>query len=103
MAKSFHERAIEVVRSIPLGRVATYGLVATMAGNPRAARQVTRVLHTSSRKEKLPWHRVVNREGRISLKPGHGYEMQRELLSGEGIKFDDSDRIDLSRFLWSPR
>ena len=103
MAKSFHERAIEVVRSIPLGRVATNGLVATMAGNPRAARQVTRVLHTSSRKEKLPWHRVVNREGRISLKPGHGYEMQRELLSGEGIKFDDSDRIDLSRFLWSPR
>ncbi len=100
MARSFQERAVDVIRSIPVGRVATYGLVAALAGNPRAARQVVRVLHSSSRKENLPWHRVVNREGRISLPPGRGYEMQRELLTGEGITFDENDRIDLRRFLW---
>ena len=103
MARSFHERTVDVVRSIPAGQVATYGLVAALAGNPRAARQVIRVLHSSSRKERLPWRRVVNREGRISLRPGHGYEMQKELLTCEGITFDENDRIDLSRFLWHPR
>jgi len=71
-----------------------------MAGNPRAARQVVRILHTCSKNEGLPWHRVVNREGRISLKRLHGYEKQRQLLEDEGIEFGLGDRIDLGRFLW---
>ena len=69
---SFGGRVKEIIRSIPKGKVATYGRVATYAGNPRGARQVVRVLHSSTRKDKLPWHRVVNREGRIALKPGYG-------------------------------
>jgi len=71
-----------------------------MAGNRRAARQVARILHSSSRKEHLPWHRVINREGRISLARQQGYEDQKELLENEGIIFDVSDKIDLNIFLW---
>lgn len=99
---SFTQKVIDVIRAIPFGRVATYGGVAAMAGNRRAARQVVRVLHTSSRKEGLPWHRVVNREGKISLPEHNGYNRQKTLLIQEGVEFDDTDRIDLNRFLWLP-
>jgi len=102
MPASFHDRVKIVIRKIPKGRVATYGQIAACAGNPRAARQVVRVLHSSSRKAKLPWHRVINREGRISLKPNQGYEIQKALLLKEGISFDKNDTIDLGRFLWQP-
>jgi len=99
---SFTERVKDIIKKIPRGKVATYGQIAAYAGNPWAARQVVRILHASARKEKLPWHRVVNREGRIALKPGHGYEIQKELLRKEGIKFDKNDTIDFDRYLWSP-
>lgn len=99
---SFSRRVKDVIKSIPKGKVATYGRVATYAGNPRGARQVVRVLHSSTRKDKLPWHRVVNREGRIALKPNYGYEIQKALLRKEGVEFGKSDTIDLARYLWSP-
>jgi len=82
------------------GKVATYGQIAALAGSPRAARMVTRVLNTAWDKENLPWHRVVNSKGGISLKPGHGYELQKRLLKKEGIVFEEGQCIDLERFLW---
>ncbi|UCC44783.1 MAG: MGMT family protein [Candidatus Zixiibacteriota bacterium] len=100
---SFHQRAVQVVKKIPRGRVATYGQIAALAGSPRAARQVVRVLNTASEKEKLPWHRVINREGRVVLKPGRGYELQKALLKDEGVVFDDNGLVDFDRFLWKPR
>ncbi len=81
----------------------TYGLVAAMAGNPRAARQVVRTLNTASEKENLPWHRVINSQGKISLKRGQGYELQKVLLEREGVKFGNGGRIDLAKYLWSPK
>jgi methylated-DNA-protein-cysteine methyltransferase-like protein len=102
MAKSFHQRVIDIIKSIPRGKVATYGQIAALAGNPRGARMVVRVLHTSSGKEKLPWHRVINSKGSISLKPGSGYEVQKALLKKEGVIFKKDDSIDLKRFLWKP-
>lgn len=103
MAKSrFTTEVIEVIRSIPQGKVATYGGIARLAGNPRAARQVARILHACAEKEALPWHRVINREGRISLKSPHGCEEQRELLEQEGVIFDAEDQIELTRFEWQP-
>ena len=101
MSTTFHQRAIEIIRQIPKGKVATYGQIAALAGSPRAARQVVRVLHSSSRKEDLPWHRVIGSKGTISLKPNHGYEIQRGLLEHEGIAFRDDDSIDLDKYLWS--
>jgi len=99
---SFSQRVKNMVERIPRGKVATYGQIAAYAGNPRAARQVVWILHSSSSKDRLPWHRVVNREGRISLKPDYGYEIQKELLRKEGIEFDKNDTIDFDRYLWSP-
>ena len=99
---SFHQKVIGIIKKIPRGKVAAYGQIAAYAGNPRAARQVVRILHSSSRKEKLPWYRVINSKGTISLKPNHCYEIQKQLLLEEGIEFDKNDKVDFKRYLWSP-
>ncbi len=87
------------MRGLGLGRVTTYGQIAGMAGNRRAARQVARILHACSHTEVLPWHRVVNRKGHIALRVSQGYEDQKRLLENEGIGFYGTGRIDLERFL----
>lgn len=103
MPTSFTDKVIEVIRNIPKGRVMTYGSIAAAVGSPRGARQVVRILHSCAEKEGLPWHRVVNRDGGISLRPGYGYELQMSLLEGEGVEFGAENRIDLHRYLWSPK
>lgn len=100
---SFIEMVACVVQSIPAGRVATYGQVAALAGDPRAARQVVRALHSMSEARSLPWHRVINAQGRISVPRGRWYDLQRKLLRAEGVKFDADDAVDLARFRWQPR
>lgn len=97
---TFSDRVIHKIKSIPHGRVASYGQIAALAGSPRAARQVVWLLHSSSRKHGLPWHRVINRQGGISLDPGQGYEIQKAMLEAEGVQFDQRDQIDLSRYGW---
>jgi len=84
---------------IPAGNVATYGQIATLAGNNKAARQISRILHSSSDKYDLPWHRVINSQGRISLRSGDGLEMQKAMLESEGIQVI-ADRIDLVKYQW---
>lgn len=101
-SRSFGERIKELIRTIPAGKVATYGQIAMMAGNPRGVRGVVWILHSSSRKAGLPWHRVINSKGRLSLPSGHGYEEQKSRLLAEGVLFDSEERIDLDRFLWRP-
>jgi methylated-DNA-protein-cysteine methyltransferase-like protein len=96
----FTEEVIAIIKNIPRGKVATYGQIATLAGNRFASRQVVRILNSSSKKERLPWHRVVNSRGTISLAPGRGYEEQKALLVDEGVVFDKQERIDFKRFLW---
>jgi methylated-DNA-protein-cysteine methyltransferase-like protein len=103
MTLSFTERAIAIIKKIPKGRVATYGQIATMAGDPRGARQVVRILNIYHEKEKLPWFRIINREGKISLPVGGGYELQKSMLENEEIIFDSNDKINLEKFLWSPK
>jgi methylated-DNA-protein-cysteine methyltransferase related protein len=99
----FTARAIVVIRSIPRGKVATYGQVAGVAGSPLAARQVVRVLHTLSRAESLPWHRVIRSTGAIALPRGAGFEMQKGLLESEGVKVSSDGKINLKKHLWVPR
>jgi methylated-DNA-protein-cysteine methyltransferase-like protein len=98
----FEDRVKGVIKAIPRGKVATYAQVAALAGNDRAARQVIRVLHSSSDKDRLPWHRVINSKGGISLQRGRGFEEQRRLLTGEGVRVDAHGRIDLDEFQWEP-
>jgi methylated-DNA-protein-cysteine methyltransferase-like protein len=96
----FEERTKGVIRAIPHGKVATYAQVAAIAGNHRAARQVVRVLHASSDKDRLPWHRVINSRGGISLGRGRGFEEQKRRLLAEGVCVSRSGHIALEKFQW---
>ena len=97
---SVDERIWQVVGSIPRGTVATYGQVADLAGMPRGARRVGRTLATLPADTLLPWHRVVNAHGRVSLSGAAGRH-QQDRLRCEGIDIRD-DRISLARFRWTP-
>ena len=93
------ERIYEVVRSIPEGKVATYGQVAMLAGNPRWARVVGYALHSNPEPGVIPCHRVVNRDGKVSPAFAFGGEnIQRELLIKEGIVFENDGTIDLFKY-----
>jgi methylated-DNA-protein-cysteine methyltransferase-like protein len=92
-----------VVRSIPKGRVATYGQIAELAGLPRQARQVGYAL-AALRDARVPWHRVINARGEISPRSAPGPErLQRALLEREGVRFDARGRVALADQLWRPR
>jgi len=97
------ERIYAVVRRIPRGRVATYGQVAGLAGLGRNARLVGYALHALPRSSLVPWHRVINGKGQISLHPSSGADVtQRLLLEREGVAFDAAGRVDLEVFGWKP-
>ncbi|WP_017712435.1 MGMT family protein [Prochlorothrix hollandica] len=94
------------MRQIPLGRVATYGQVATLAQLPGRARLVGYALfRVALPQDDIPWHRVINAQGQISQSPhrrGSDF-MQRQLLEEEGIVFGDRDKISLQRYGWQPQ
>jgi len=96
-------RAIyEVVARIPYGRVVTYGQVATLAGYPGRARQVGYALAGMPEELDLPWHRVINAQGKVSPRTHSKFHLfQYELLEEEGIVFEDN-RIDLAKYRWLP-
>ena len=98
-----YQRIYAVVAAIPRGRVATYGQVAALAGFAGQARQVGYALHALPEGSALPWHRVVNASGGVSLRSEAGWEgYQRHLLEGERVRFDERGKIDLGRYRWEP-
>lgn len=95
-----YELIWRTVKKIPRGRVATYGQIAELAGLEGHARQVGYALHDLPEKSDVPWHRVINAQGEISLRSaGDHHELQRLLLEAEGVEFRGS-RVDLRRFRW---
>ena len=101
----FDQRVLDVVALIPRGRLATYGQVADWIGAYGCARQVGWALRRLPLPSDLPWHRVVNARGCISMslsREGSDW-MQRDLLLAEGIPVDEEGRLPLKRFLWSPQ
>jgi methylated-DNA-protein-cysteine methyltransferase-like protein len=98
----FEDRVKQAILAVPRGKVATYAQIAALAGNYRAARQVAWVLHSSSEKDRLPWYRVINSRGGISLKRGQGFEEQKRILHEEGVRVSRLGRIDLEEFQWEP-
>ena len=90
-----------MVCQIPKGKVATYGTVALMAGNPRWARVVGYALHNNPAPGEIPCHRVVNREGKVadSFVFGGG-DIQRQMLEAEGVIFETDGHIDLNKYGW---
>jgi methylated-DNA-protein-cysteine methyltransferase-like protein len=99
---STYQAIYATVRRIPKGRVASYGQVAAVTGLVNAARQVGYALHALPAGSTVPWHRVVNAQGAISLRDHHALT-QRMLLAREGVRFDARGRADLARFGWAPR
>ncbi|HEX3021417.1 MAG TPA: MGMT family protein [Lachnospiraceae bacterium] len=97
----FTEKVIRIIQSIPAGKVMTYGQIAGFVDHPRCARQVVRILHSMSQKYNLPWYRVVNAKGQISLKDDSFHE-QKTFLENEGVKVDHNGEIDLSIYQWNP-
>jgi methylated-DNA-protein-cysteine methyltransferase-like protein len=101
---TFVERVYEQVSKVPYGSVCTYGTIAELAGYPKAAREVGRVMSRVPRELKLPCHRIVNAKG--TLAPDYafgGQEKQRELLEAEGITFIGEDTINMKQHVWPPK
>jgi methylated-DNA-protein-cysteine methyltransferase-like protein len=98
----FTERVVEIIKNIPEGKVMTYGQIASVAGSPRAARQVVRVLHSMSKKHRLPWHRVVNAKGQIALQDDESYNEQLLSLEIEGVEIGLNGVIDLEKYQYHP-
>ena len=97
------DRILATIKRIPRGRVATYGNVADVAGLPRRARLVGTVLRQTPASRGLPWYRVINAGGRISLPAGSdAYQRQRSKLEAEGVLFIGG-RVDLQRHGWPQR
>ena len=93
------DKIYEVVRRIPKGKVATYGQIALVAGNPRWARGVGYALHCNPDPQSIPCYRVVNREGRVSSAFAFGGEnIQVQLLKNDGIGFVDETHVDMGKF-----
>ena len=97
----YQERVFQIVRSIPRGRVMTYGQIAEILGEGYTARTVGFVMHASN--DKTPWHRVINAQGGCSTRglvlP---HDKQQRMLEAEGISFNKRGRCDLQEYLWIP-
>lgn len=101
MTDGFFAKVYEIVRQIPRGKVATYGQIARMVGNPRMSRQVGWALHVNPEPFVIPCHRVVNKEGKLSGAFAFGgKDIQHDLLVDEGVTFVDDDTVDLTLHLW---
>lgn len=98
--ETFYHAVWDLVRRVPVGCVVTYGQLATWLGSPRAARAVGYAMFNVQNAD-VPWHRVVNAKGEISI-GGHLHRpgRQRELLEAEGVAFDAKGRIDLNQYRW---
>jgi methylated-DNA-protein-cysteine methyltransferase-like protein len=101
MKKNYaYSRIYGIINQIPRGQVATYGQIAKLACLPRGARQVGYALHRLEEGSKVPWHRVINGKGQISLQPGKpAASLQRHLLETEGVEFNNNV-ISLKKYQW---
>ena len=99
---SREEKVYMVLAAVPSGSVVTYGQVAELAGLPRAARTVGRILGNLPKETELPWHRVINAAGKISLpEDSPGFKTQKARLQEEGVVLNNN-RVSLKKFNWQP-
>ena len=99
--KDYRERVYRIVRSIPSGRVMTYGQLAEILGEGYTPRTVGFVMHGSD--DRTPWHRVINAQGACSTgRIAIPYDKQQRMLEAEGLSFNERGRCDLQNYLWIP-
>ncbi|WP_175987933.1 MGMT family protein [Bacillus sp. Marseille-Q1617] len=100
--ESFTERAINIIKNIPFGKVMSYGQIAAYAGSQRGARQVVRILHSMSGKHQLPWHRVINSKGEIGFQDEERFNQQKDHLESEGVCVNNKGKIALDIYQFHP-
>jgi methylated-DNA-protein-cysteine methyltransferase-like protein len=98
-ATNLFQRVYKIVRRIPRGKVATYGQIARMMGMPNGARTVGWAMRACP--DNVPWHRVVNAQGKISVRDTEGFPLQRALLQAESVRFSKAGNIDLKKHGWA--
>jgi methylated-DNA-protein-cysteine methyltransferase related protein len=99
-----YDRIFDVIRDIPRGRVATYGQIADLSGIAGQPRRIGYALSALPADSGVPWHRVINAQGKISFPSGSAHaKLQRRLLRQEGVAFDSSGRVNLAVFRWQVR
>ena len=103
MSNELAQMILAVVSQIPKGKVASYGQIAKLAGLPKHARLVGRVLGQIEDRTAIPWHRVINSQGKMSTTQltEHGDHLQQILLLSEGVVVI-SGRVNLKQFAWVP-
>lgn len=95
---------MQQIKSVPAGRVATYKQIAELSGKPQASRGVSWILHSCSTAYKLPWHRIINAQGKISFERNtHNYRKQKRLLENEGVVFDSQGKLNLKKYQWKKK
>ncbi len=100
MSSNLFNKFYEIIAKIPNGKVATYGQIAALAGRPRSARMVGWALHNLASNTPIPWHRVINAQGKSSLAEETARRLQQALLETEGVVFDENGKVDLAEFQW---
>lgn len=100
----FTKAVLKMVKKIPRGKVASYGQIAKISGNPGGSRGVAWILHACAKKYKLPWQRVINSQGKISFdKSTKEYKLQKQLLEKEGILFSEAGVVNFKKFQWAKK
>lgn len=100
----FTRKVIDMILSIPEGKVATYQQIAGLCGKPHASRGVSWILNSCTKKYKLPWQRVLSSQGRIAFKSHtRGFALQRLALRKDGVEVEANGGIDMKRFQWKKK
>lgn len=100
----FTKQVMQEIKKIPSGKVATYKQIAELAGKPQGSRGVAWVLHSCSTLYKLPWHRVLNSQGKISFdRTTHNFRQQKKRLENEGVILSADGALSLKTFQWKKR
>ena len=100
---TFREKVLKTVSQLPSGKVTNYGFIAILAGKPKAARTIGWILSSIPQDSDIPWWRVINSKGYISIRNTNiSKEIQKELLEKEGITVNENFMVDLNKYLWRP-
>lgn len=104
VVSDFTKKVMQQIHSIPRGKVATYKQIAVLAGKPQGSRGVAWILHSCSTLYKLPWHRVLNSQGKISFDASsRNFREQKRRLVQEGVVFENGGKLNLKKFQWKKR
>lgn len=100
----FTKKVMQYIQQIPKGKVATYKQIAALAEKPHGSRGVAWILHSCSTTYKLPWHRVLNAQGKISFdRKSYNFREQKKRLEKEGVVLNQEGRLNLARFQWKKK